>query len=119
MALVDNDYVTAIVTGYRKDDIWGYTADLFLVNKTDGPVMFSVEEASVNGYMVDPFYATAVGAGNCAFSAISWPNMDLEENGIMDVETIEFILRAYPEDDWMAEDLANESITLDPKAREE
>lgn len=112
--IIDNEYVTVIVTGYEEDDIWGYTANLFLVNKTDKNVMFSVEDASVNGFMADPLYATTVSAGNCAFSSMSWADTTFEENGITEVETIEFKLRAYDDDDWFAEDFANETVTLNP-----
>ncbi len=112
--IVDNESVSVTVTGYREDNIWGYTADLFLVNKTESPLMFSVEDASVNGYMADPYYATSVGAGKCAFSAISWSDTAFEENGIPQVESIEFLLRAYREDDWNAEDVLRETITLNP-----
>lgn len=112
--IVDNDYVTVIVTGYEKDDIWGYSVNLFLLNKSDKNVMFSVDEVSVNGFMADPFYATSVSAGKCAFSSMTWSDTTFEENGITDVETIEFKLRAYDEDNWFGDDLANEAITLNP-----
>lgn len=112
--IIDNEYVTVIVTGYEDDDIWGYTVNLFLLNKSDKEVMFSVSEASVNGYMVDPFYAESVTPGKCAFSSMSWSDSTLEENGITEIEEIEFLLRAYDSSDWMAEDFANEVITLNP-----
>ena len=112
--IVDNDNVTVIVTGYEIDEIWGYTVNLFLLNKTDKNVMFSVDDASVNGFMADPFYAASVSAGKCAFSSMSWSDTEFEENGITDVETIEFTLRAYDEDDWFGDDLVNESVTLNP-----
>lgn len=112
--IIDNEYVTVIVTGYEDDDIWGYTANLFLMNKTDTTVMFSVDDASVNGYMADPFYATSVSAGKCAFSSMSWSDTTLEENGITEIEEIEILLRAYNADDIMADDFANEVITLNP-----
>lgn len=112
--LVDNDNVTAVVTGYEIDEIWGYTVQLFLLNKTDHAVMFSVEDASVNGFMADPFYAAQVSAGNCEFGSVSWPDSTLEENGIEEVETIEFQLRAYNAEDWMEDDLANEQVRLNP-----
>lgn len=41
-------------------------------------------------------------------------NTTLEENGITDVEEIEFKLRAYDYDDRMADNLAEEVITLTP-----
>lgn len=76
--------------------------------------MFSVDEASVNGFMADPFYATSVSAGKCAFSSMAWSDTTLEENSITDVETIEFKFRAYDEDNWSGDDFANETITLNP-----
>lgn len=112
--ILDNDYVTVIVTGYEEDGLWGYTVNLFLLNKTDTNVMFTVDEASVNGYMADPFYATEISAGKCAFGSMSWSDTTLEDNGITAVEEIEFTLRAYDSDDWSADDFANELITLEP-----
>ena len=112
--IVDNEYVTVVVTGYEVDSIWGYTVKLFLLNKTAKNVMFSVEEASVNGYMADPFYANSVSAGKCAFSSMSWSDITLEENGITSIEEIEFNLRVYNEDDWFEDDLVNKTVTLTP-----
>ncbi len=112
--IIDNEYVTVVVTGYENDDIWGYTVNLFLLNKSGNDVMFSASEASVNGYMIDPFYAKAVSAGKCAFGSMSWSDTALEENGITVVEEIEFIFRAYDAEDWMSDDFANEKITLNP-----
>ncbi len=112
--IINNDAVTVTVTGYGYDDIMGYTVHLFLENKTDKRVMFSVEAASVNGFMADPFYAYTVSSGTCAFSSISWADSTLKENDISDVETIEFNFRAYDEENWSDDDLANETITLNP-----
>lgn len=112
--IVDNDAATVIVTGYTEDDIWGYTANLFLVNKTDKEVMFSVEDASVNGYMADPFFSKSVIPGKCAFTSMSWGNSTLEENGIENVEEIEFTIKIYDANDWVAEPYAHETITLTP-----
>lgn len=112
--IIDNEYVTATVIGYDEDNVWGYTINLFLQNKTDTEVMFSVDEASVNGYMVDPFWATSVQPGKCAFSSMSWSDTTLEESGITEIEEIEFLFRAYDYNDWMADDLTNETIILNP-----
>ena len=112
--LIDNEYATAIVTGYTEDSIWGYTVNLFLVNKSDKEVMFSVKDASVNGYMADPFFAKAVTAGKCAFGSMSWSDSTLEENSIAEIEEIEFTLRIYDNNDWLAEAFAEENIILNP-----
>lgn len=112
--IVDNEYVKVVVIGCELGDIWGYTVDLFIINKTDKDVMFSTEEESVNGFMIDPFYATTVSPHKCAFDSITWSNSSLEENEITDVETLEFVLRAYNLDNILGEDFANEVITLNP-----
>lgn len=112
--LVDNDYVTVIATGYEEDAICGYTVNLFLLNKTDKNIMFCVDDASINGFMLDPFYAKIVAAGKCAFSSMSWSKSKLEENDITAIEAIEFKFRAYDSDNWRDDDFANELVTLNP-----
>jgi len=112
--ILDNEYAKVIVTGYEKDEIWGYTVNLFLLNKTDKSLMFSVDNASVNGFMADPFYAAEVSAGKCAFSSMAWSDTTLEENDIKDVKEIEFELRVYDSDNWLGDDFAKETITLKP-----
>lgn len=113
--IIDNEYVTVTVIGYEEDSLAGYAVNLFLQNKTDTEVMFSVDEASVNGYMADPFWATSVMPGKCAFSSMSWFNTTLEESGITGaIEEIEFVFRAHNYGDWLADDFANETITLNP-----
>lgn len=112
--LVDNEYVTVTVTGFEEDDLWGYTANLFLVNKTDAEVTYSADNVSVNGFMVDPYYADSVGAGKCAFSSMSWDFEELEANGITTVEEIELTLTAYNSDDWSVDDYVNETVTITP-----
>ena len=112
--LIDNAYVTAIVTGYSVDEIWGYSVNVFLVNKTDKDIMFSVNDASMNGYMADPFFATDVAAGKCSFESITWFNTTLEENNITEVEEIEFNLQVRDANEWLTDDFADEKITLNP-----
>lgn len=112
--IVDNENVSVTITGYTEDDIWGYSVNMFLVNKTDTEVMFSVDEASVNGYMADPFWAFSILPGKCAFTSMSWSDTTFEENGITDVEEIEFLLKAYDESNWGADDFVNEIIILQP-----
>lgn len=112
--IIDNEYATVIVTGYEVDDIWGYTVNLFLVNKTDTEVMFNAEDVSVNGFMIDPFHAKSVAAGKCAFSSMSWDEASFSDNGIIEVEEIEMIFEIYDSENWDIEDYFNETITLNP-----
>ena len=112
--LVDDDNVTVTIIGKEYDPIWGYTLKLFAVNKTDTEIMVSVDEASVNGYMADPFFATSIPAGKCEFTSMSWSNSTLEENEITEIEEIEFKLRVYDSKNWNASDFFNDVITITP-----
>lgn len=113
--IIDNDYVTVIVTGYEEDEIYGYTVNLFLLNKTDKNIWFSIYEEAVNGFMADStFYGEIVSAGKCSFSFMSFFDTTLEENGIETIEEIEFKLRAFDSDNFISDDFANETITLKP-----
>ena len=112
--ILDNEYVTAIVTGYEEDEIWGYTVNLFLLNKTDKEVMFSTDNDSVNGYMIDPYFSATVSPGKCSFESISWSDDEFEENDITTVEEIEFDLVVRDYNNWTSDGLAKETITLNP-----
>lgn len=112
--IIDNEQVTAIVTGFEKDDLLGYVANLYLVNKTDSSVMFTVYDVSVNEFMIDPYYADQVAPGCIAFSRMSWPESSLNENGITKVESIQLTMRAYNYEDWLSDDYAKETVTLNP-----
>lgn len=113
--IADNDYASVIVTGYEEDDIWGYTVNLYILNKTpDHKIMFSVDDAAVNGYMLDPFFSTELEAETCSFTGMSFSDTDLEENGITAIEEITFTLRSYDSENFGSDDFINESVTLNP-----
>ncbi len=114
IVLVDNDTATVKITGIEEDSIWGYTLKVFLDNKTDKELMFTVEKVSVNGFMIDPFWAAAVDGGKKANESISFMDSDFQDNGIEAVEEIALTLRVYDNGDWLAQDLINQSVTIKP-----
>lgn len=112
--IVNNDNIKVVVTDYTKDEIWGYTANLYIENKTDKELMFSANDVSINGFMVDPLFATSVVAGKCEYASMTWFNNSLEENEIEEVSEIEFNFRVYDSNNWELNDLFAEKITLNP-----
>lgn len=112
--LFDDENCTMIVTGFDPDSIWGYSAKVYLVNKTDDTLMFSVGDASINGFMCDPYFAVTVAPGKQCITAISWSKDALKENGIAEVESITLPIRVYEADDWIGDDLVNETFTVKP-----
>lgn len=114
ITLVDTDDVTVKITGIEEDAIFGYTLKVFIENKTDKELMFTVENVSVNGFMCDPFWASTVDAGMKANEEISFSDKEFEKNNIEAVEKIQLTLRAYDNDDWTADDIVNETLTITP-----
>ena len=114
LTLVDDENCTVIIKGYDGNALLGYGVKVYLENKTDKELMFSISEVSVNGYMCDPFWATTVSAGKKANEQITFFESDLEANGIEAVEEITFTLNVYDNADWLAEYLVKESFTVNP-----
>ncbi len=111
--LIDNEYVQMVATGVDHDDFWDeYELEVYLVNKTDSEVMFSVSDAAINGYMLDPFWATSVGANCVKFGTIGWYDSALEEQGIEEVEDIQLSMRVYDCNDWLADEYFEDTVSL-------
>lgn len=87
---------------------------VYMENNTDRNLMFSWDLVSVNGKMLDPYWATAVSAGKKACSEVTFSRTDLEKNGIKDISEIEFTLTVSDYDDWSAEDLLKTEYTYTP-----
>ncbi len=116
--VIDADGVKFEITGIDPDDFWGYTANVYLENNTDKTLMFAIDEASVNGVMSDPFWASEVAPGKKSNESISWSSTSFKEAGIEAVTAIEFILRVYDSDDYSADDLVNDVFTIYPLGEE-
>lgn len=112
--LFDNENCTMIITGYDPNSTWGYEAKVFLKNNTNKTLMFSLSDASVNGYMCDPYWAVTVAPGKCSNTSIIWSASALEENGITRVERLTLPVRVYPEDDWQADAYIDETFEVKP-----
>ncbi|MBR3973566.1 MAG: hypothetical protein IKJ99_06410 [Oscillospiraceae bacterium] len=114
LVLFEDENCAIIVTGFDPDNIWGYTVNVYLENKTDKNLMFSLDGAAVNGFMCDPFWAEEVAPGKRSNSGISWSSSDFEDNGITELESITLPFRVYDAEDWMDDDILYETFTLNP-----
>lgn len=113
--LVDNEHCTFTVRNIDPDGTFGYTVQVFLENKTDLELMFSLREVSVNSFMCEPYFAATVSPGMKANEEVSFLREDLVKNGISDVTDIEFTLAVYDSTDILAEYLVEEDFILYPK----
>lgn len=81
VVLIDNNDYTIIVTGCDTEHRWGLAMDLYLLNKTDKPVVFTAENVLVVGTPIDPQWSCTLPAGKQALSQMLWFESDLEELG--------------------------------------
>ena len=112
IVLAETNDVTVKITGVDEKGLLGYTLNVYLENNTDLELMFTVENVSVNGFMVDPFWADSVDAGKKANETITFLKSDFEKNGIEKVDEITLTLRVYDNNDWMAEDIFKDTVTI-------
>lgn len=114
IVLFENEDCAMIVTGFETGSIWGFQAQVYLMNKTDNTLMFSVGDAAINGFMCDPFFAQSVAPGKQCVTNISWTKDALGENGIEKVENITLPIRVYDTENWLEDAIVNETFTVTP-----
>lgn len=114
ITLVEDENCTVILKSVDENSLFGYALNVFLENKTDKELMYTVDNVSVNGYMCDPFWAATVAAGKKANEQITFMESELTSNGITEVEDITFTLKVYDSNDWTAEYLVEQDFTVNP-----
>ncbi len=112
LVIFDNEYASMIATDFDENGLFGYTMTVYLENKTDKDVMFGLDNCSVNGFMADPFWSKEVNSGKKAVSDITWSESSFEENGIVNVDEIEFSISVYDSNDFMADNLVEGTYTI-------
>jgi len=111
--VVDNDSLKFRVIGIDENGVMGYTLHVLIENGTNDYVTVGWDNVSVNGYMCDPFWATSVSPNCKSYTDISWAKTQLEENGISDIENVEFDLRMSSDATWTT--LFEGNYTIDIK----
>lgn len=81
-----------------EDSFWGTGVLLYLENNTDKKLVFSCEDMSINGFMVNPVFYGEVYAGRKAVDEITIFSSDLESNNITAIEEIEVKFHIYNSD---------------------
>ncbi len=112
--IVDTEECTFTIKSIDENGAWGYTLHVLCENKTDKTLMFAWDGVSVNGYMLDPFWAQEVAAGKKSNSEISFYTDSLKGCGISSVDEIEFNLTIYDSEDWNAERIVNDTFSVYP-----
>ena len=116
--LVDNEYCTFKIVSIEGDNFWGFTVKVLCENKTaDKKLMFAVESVSVNGYLIDPFWAKSVDAGKKATSDISFSSTRFEEAGFSVVDEIKWNLRIYDDNNLLDDRIVDDFYAIYPTGK--
>lgn len=114
LTVVDNDECTIKITGLDPDNLFGYTVNVQLANKSsDKTYMFSVDDAAINGVMCTTLFASEVAPEKKSNSSIYFTE-DLTEYGVGDYTDIELAFRVYDSDNWGADDIVKETVHIYP-----
>jgi len=115
ITVVDNDFCTIKITSIDPDNMWGYTLDAYLENKTsDKHMMFSIDDATINGVACDPFFVSDVIAGSKSNNEINFSIDDLPKEITENISDICMIFNVYDYDDYSAEAYAYETVHVYP-----
>ena len=112
--LKDNDVATAKILSIDPNGDWGFTLKLYLENKTDKELLFSIDDAAINGLLIDPFFATTLASGKKSTEEVTFSRDQMKEYGIEHAAKITFTLSAMDNEDFMADPLLEEPCTIYP-----
>ncbi len=113
--LVSEEGITIDLKSYDENGFWGPEFLLEITNQTSQNVTVSARDVSVNGIMIDPFFAEEIAAGKAVNSSMSVFGSDLEKAGIETIQEVEMTFSIYDTDSW--EDLfETDPITVQTSA---
>lgn len=85
-----------------ENSFWGTAILLYVENNSGKNVGISVDDMSINGFMMNPFFSTTVYDGKKSIDDITVFSNDLEENGIETIEEVELKFHIYDADSYSA-----------------
>lgn len=83
-----------------ENSFWGTAILLYIENSSGKNVGISVDDMSINGFMMNPFFSTTVYDGKKSISDITVFSSDLEDNGIESIEEVELKFHIYDSDSY-------------------
>lgn len=83
-----------------ENSFWGTAILLYCENNSGKNVGITVDDMSINGFMMNPFFSTTVYDGKKVIDEITVFSSDLEENGIESIEEVELKFHIYDADSY-------------------
>ena len=83
-----------------ENSFWGTAILLYIENQSGNNVGISVDDLSINGFMLTPYFSTTVYDGKKCIDDITFMSSELEENGIESIDEVELKFRVYNSDSY-------------------
>lgn len=100
MELYNENGIKIVGKTVDENSFWGTAILLYCENTSGKNVGISVDDMSINGFMMSPFFATTVYDGKKSIDEITVFSSDLEENGIEKIEEVELKFHIYDNDSY-------------------
>ena len=110
--LVDNEYAQVVVTGGKANQFGGYNINLFVVNKSEADILFSVDSVAVNDFSVNPYSIANISAAHCKFVSLELSEDDIKNNKIDKVEDVELHLNISDLEDFSKEPYYDDKVNF-------
>lgn len=94
-----------------ENSFWGTAILLYCENTSGKNVSISVDDMSINGFMMSPFFTTTVYSGKKSIDDITIFSSDLEANGIKSIDQVELKFVIYDADTYSTID-ESDAITF-------
>lgn len=98
MELYNDNGIRIVGKTVDENTFWGTAILLYSENTSGQNVSISVDNMSINGFMMDPYFSCTVYDGKKSIDEITLLSSDLEENGIESIEEVELKFNIYNED---------------------
>lgn len=112
--LYNADGIRIVGKTVDENSFWGSAVLLYIENNSGKNVSIHVDDMSINGFMVTPYFSSTVYDNKKAIDDITIMSSDLEKNGIESVDDIELKFRITDADTY-EEIAATDPITFSAK----
>ena len=96
--LYNSDGIKIVGKTVDENSFWGTAILLYIENSSGKNVGISVDDMSINGFMMSPFFSTTVFDRKKAIDDITIFSSDLEDNGIDSIEEVELKFHIFDAD---------------------
>ncbi len=93
--LFNEDGIRIVGKTVDENSFWGTAILLYIENNSGKNVGINVDDMSINGFMMTPYFSTTVYDGKKAFEDITIMSSELESNGISSIEEVELKFHIY------------------------